>query len=191
MAKASLTLPTGTLVHIEGTPDEIRQLLQFYGGDRTPERKSRAAKKTPSGASARKASRTLNRSTKTESERDPVDITGIVNAAKACDEAEKIEKRILDRTSQIDRTLLALYVVHEHFEGGFGLSSGDVSRVTNELRVPVSTANASTTLSGAASKYVIGDKVRRPGQAVRYKLSRRGHQYMKGVINGKQDEGAA
>jgi hypothetical protein len=113
-----------------------------------------------------------------------------VNLTKTCDEAESIEAQILDRTSQVDRTLLPLYVVHEHLGNKFGLSSGDVSKITTDLGVPISTANASGTLSGTAAKYVMGDKVRKRGQAVRYKLSRRGVQYMKAVIAGKSDENA-
>lgn len=46
------------------------------------------------------------------------------------------------------------------------------------------TYNVSKTFAGAATKYVIGDTVRKNGQAVKYKLSRRGHAYLREVLTG-------
>ena len=111
----------------------------------------------------------------------------IIGATKQCDEAERIETQVLDRSSQVNRTLLPLYVVHEHFGNAFGLTSGDISKITSDLGVPISRPNVSTTLSGAASRYVVGDKVKRKGQAVAYKLSRRGLLYMKELLSGKSN----
>jgi hypothetical protein len=62
-----------------------------------------------------------------------------------------------------------------------------VKKITTELGIPISQPNASRTLSGTASKYVIGDKVRVKGQPVRYKLSRRGVKYMKEVLAGNSN----
>ena len=107
-----------------------------------------------------------------------------MNEVKSCDEAEAIETRILDKSSQVDRTLLPLYIVYEYFENKHALSSGDINRVTTQLSVPVSQPNASSTLSGTASKYVMGDIVRTKGSRVRYKLNRRGVKYLKSVISG-------
>ena len=189
MPKASLTLPNGTVVQIEGTTEEVRDLLQHYGSapshSAAPAAKTvrrRAPKPSGKGASPAKAA---DRS----ADAGP-DLSEIVNFAKNCDEAEDIERQILDRASQVDRTLLPLYLVHEHLENAFGLSSGEVSKVTTDLGVPVSQPNASKTLSGTAAKYVIGDRVRKKGQLVRYKLSRRGLQYMQSVISGGADENA-
>jgi hypothetical protein len=68
------------------------------------------------------------------------------------------------------------------------LSSGEISKITADLGVPVSQPNVSKTLSGTAAKYVMGDRVRKKGQPVRYKLSRRGLQYLQSVIRGKDSE---
>jgi hypothetical protein len=188
MPKASLTLPNGTVVQIEGTTEEVRDLLQHYGsapGHSAPPAKTvRRKPRRPSGkgASAPKAG--------DQSADTGPDLSEIVTLAKNCDEAEDIERQILDRASQVDRTLLPLYLVHEHLGNAFGLSSGEVSKITTDLGVPVSQPNASKTLSGTAAKYVIGDRVRRKGQLVRYKLSRRGLQYMQSVISGGADENA-
>jgi len=191
MAKASLKLANGTVVQIEGTTDEVQHLLQFYGS--SMRHSVQVANKPAARSGARKAEsgRTSSRHRADEVGDGAPNLSEIVNLAKNCDEAEAIERQILDRASQVDRTLLPLYIVHEHLGNAFGLSSGEVSKITTDLGVPVSQPNASRTLSGTGAKYVIGDKVRKKGQAVRYKLSRRGLRYLKTVTGGKVDENAS
>ena len=43
MAKATIELPNGTSVVIDGTPEEVRKLLEFYGGG-TPSTKGSTKK---------------------------------------------------------------------------------------------------------------------------------------------------
>lgn len=177
MAKATLTLGNGTTVAIDGTPEEVRQLLEFYAGPSKDERARPQGKQAPRKAQA-----------KASAQRDAPadaapDLSAIVNLIKECDEAEAIEKRILDRTSVIDRTLLPLYIVHQHLKAAGGLTSGDVNRITTDLGVPVRTSHASTALSVTAKGYVIADKIRRKGVPVRYLLSRRGVEYVKSVLS--------
>ena len=175
MPKASLTLENGTIVTIEGSTPEIHELLTFYGSA------SKAAsnhKPTPPVH--------LKAPVKGEGENDQVDLMAIVNYVKSCDEAENIETKILDQTDQLARVLLPMYMVYEHMNNAHGLTSGQISKVTVQLGVAVKLSNVSTTLSGAASKYVIGNIVRKNGQAVKYKLSRRGHAYLKQVITGRK-----
>jgi hypothetical protein len=181
MAKASLKLGNGTVVTLEGTPEEVKHLLELYSGDAAPSSASTASR-VHGVRKARSPSRSQDRS-KAKSDEKP-DLNQIVTLVKNCDEAEAIESQILDRTAQVDRTLLALYIVHEHLENAFGLTSGEVNKVTRDLGIPIAQPAASRTLSGTASKYVIGDKVKVKGQPVRYKLSRRGVQYMKEVLAG-------
>ena len=180
MAKASLKLPNGSLITLEGTPQEVKQLLELYGGKprRVPESESgdHAARKTKSRESGSRSS--------VDMDHENLDLNQIVTLAKDCEEAEAIEQQILDRTAQVDRTLLPLYIVHEYLNNAFGLTSGEVKKITTDLGIPISQPNASRTLSGTASKYVIGDKVKVKGQPVRYKLSRRGVKYMKEVLAG-------
>lgn len=180
MAKASLKLSNGTVVTLEGTPEEVKALLELYGGERqsVPKlvlRQGQHPKPQPRARSAKRDE------TKGDGN---LDLNAIVTLAKDCDEAEVIEEEILDSPAQVNRTLLPLYIVHEHLDNAFGLTSGEVTKVTTDLGIPISQPNASRTLSGTAAKYVIGDKVKIKGQAVRYKLSRRGIQYMKQVLAG-------
>jgi len=178
MAKASFTLPNGTTVHIEGSPDEVKALLGFYsvphpsgGTPASPGRTRHPGEKKPKSDKA--------------DTKSSADLTEIIAQIKTCDDAENIEKNILDRPSAVNRVLLPLYIVHKHLGNAFGLSSGEIAKITKDLGVPVAMANASRRLSGAAAKFVVGDRMRRRGRAVRYKLSRRGLQHMKTVIAGK------
>jgi len=181
MAKATLSLSNGTSVVIEGTPEEVHHLLTLYGGDsQQPAETSR--RNTHKRAVKKKTTRTETPAN------DRANLSDIVNLIKTCDEAEIIEEQVLDRTSQVNRILLPLYVVHEYLDNGFGLTSGDVSKITTDLGIPVSVSNASTTLSGTALRYVVGDSVRKRGRPVRYKLHRRGVQYIKSVLSGAENE---
>lgn len=180
MTKAHLTLLNGIVVQIEGTVEEVRGLLQFYASEHSGSKSDKSLSVEKRSARARSAEPGIGPVSGTAGP----NLSEIVNLAKNCDEAGNIEKQILDRSSQIDRALLPLYIVHEHLSNAFGLTSGDISKVTRDLRVFVDTPNVSGTLSGRASKYVIGDKVRKRGQAVHYRLSRRGLTYLQGVIGG-------
>jgi hypothetical protein len=115
------------------------------------------------------------------------DISRIINQIKNCDDAEIIEAKVLDKVGQVNRILLPLYIVHEYLDNTYSLTSGEIGQITTDLGIPVQQPNASRILSGTASKYVIGDKVRKKGQPVRYKLSRSGVQYFKEVLEGKED----
>ena len=187
MPKASIQLPDGTSVVIDGSPEEIARILELYGGSNKP------TENTNGGSFSSKR----NQSTKSQSKRkkktssdgeskelETIDLVGIIETIRNCDEAEAIETQILDKSGQVNRILLPLYIVHEYYGNSIGLTSGDVSKITTDLGVPVQTPNASRTLSGTASRYVIGDSVRKKGQPVRYKLSRRGVQFIKEVISG-------
>jgi hypothetical protein len=178
MPKASLTLANGTVVTIEGTAPEVHELLSFYGSATSKPANGQAHKPPAPPARQRPASPPED---KIGAE---VDLMAIVNYVKSCDEAESIEKHILDQTDQLARVLLPMYVVFEHMNNAYGLTSGQISKVTVQLGVPLKQPNVSKTLSGAAAKYIIGDTVRKNGQAVRYKLSRRGHAYVKEIIAG-------
>lgn len=181
MPKASFTLANGTLVTIDGTPAEVRSLLEFYGGK--PEKGKRAAQKPGAKAGRRKFA--------VEKKISPARIAHIVNQIKSCPDAEAIEKNILAKTHEANRVLLPLYVIHEYMGNAFGITTIEISKVTAELgaRVRVSRQAALRALvRSPASRYVLTDKARRRGIATRYTLDARGVQYMKTVIAGPHDE---
>ncbi len=182
MAKASIRLVGGTSVEIDGSPEEVSRILALYDGNRTgstPKQLRRTKAPTPKSIDAPVPASDIGTSP---------DLPEIVNLIKSCDEAEAIDAKILDKANQLGRILLPLYIVHDHLGDAYGLTSGEINQITKELGIPISRSNASTTLSGVASRYVVGDKIRRKGQAVRYKISRRGIQYLKGVLAGAADK---
>ena len=185
MAKASLKLSNGTHVEIEGTAEEVHKLLNLYShAESDPELTSpkpgrkRSAKQSPGPIKSKKQA--------TENGHG-VDLAKIVHEIKDGGQADKIADHILDKVSLVNRVLLPLYIVHEHLGNKWGMTSGDISKITTDLGVRVSQPNASGYLSGSAKRYVIGDKVRRKGEAVRYKLSRKGLLYMKSVLKGTKN----
>lgn len=178
MPKANFVLPNGTTVNVEGSVADIQELLANYGGH-SSDVNSRFRKKP-----------TVKPHTARESQPQETNdyITKIVNEIKQCNEAEKIEKNILDCSSRVDKILLPLYIVHKYMDNSIGLQSGEISKISRQLGIPVSQPNASMALSGVASRYVMGDKVRKGKTAVKYKLNRRGIKYIQSVIEGKTDE---
>lgn len=174
MAKATLSLPMGGTVTIDGSATEIQQFLDKYGAGAT---------------SASHATRTQTKTVTQIEVDDKIDLNEVVNLIKSCDEAEAIEKHVLDAVSVVNRTLLPLYIVHEHMDMKAGLSSGDIEAVTRDLGVRVKASNASTSLAKEASKYVDGDKVRRKGRAVRYRLNRRGVKYFQDLLSPPPKKG--
>ena len=82
---------------------------------------------------------------------------------------------------------MPIYICNKYIDQKQTLTSGDIFKVLGDLGVKIFRQNVVNTLSGSASKYVIGDKVRKKGQAVHYKLSRRGEKYLEAVIENKDD----
>lgn len=177
MAKATFKLPNGTIVNIDGSPDEIHQLLVLYRGSTRP---------TVEKETQRTAERRQKQSQKAIT-KAPVDhITQIVNLIKECNEAASIEENILDRTSVVNRVLLPLYIVHEYMNNDIWLQSGDISKITKELGVHIFQPNVSRTLTETASRYVTADRTRKGKRVIKYKLNRRGVNYLKGVLQGQK-----
>lgn len=175
MVKASLELSNGTKVIIEGNTQEVNQLLSFYGDYKLKDKKENE-----------KASKRIGQKKLKKKDKDVFDLAEIVNLVKECDEADVFESEILDRTSQVDRALLPLYIVHEYLKNKVGLTTGEISTINSELGIPISVSNVSHTFKGSAKGYVISDAIRKRGRRVRYKLSRRGLKHLKTILRGAQ-----
>lgn len=176
MAKATIRRRDGAIVTLEGSPEELKRLLTLdeHPGEQFTGQPSAKVKKD--------AERTIPK----DEEKDAPDLTAIVNLIKTCKEAAAIEKNILDRTSQVDRTLLPLYINHVYMNDKYRLTTGDISKILSDLNIRITQPNASTTFKGVASKYILGDTRRIRGVPGHYKLSHRGAAYLKEVISGKK-----
>src|SRR6266581_2552374 len=144
MAKATLKLGSGSVVTIEGTADEVHELLTLYGG---------RAKASPMGPKAEAPRSVKDNSAGQDGLEDR--ISDVVNRIKSCDEAEEIENQVLDKSDIANRCLLPLYIIHEQLDNKFGLTTGQISAVTKELGVFVHSTNVSRALTGSASKFVL------------------------------------
>jgi hypothetical protein len=112
----------------------------------------------------------------------PDPVLAIVNTIKSCEEAERIETEILNKGGVPGRVLLPFYICYKYFSDQ-RLTTGDVEKITSELRVKVKTSNVSRAISGPLQKYLEGDSTRVRGKAVRYKLNRKGTKYFEALIN--------
>ena len=111
MAKASLELPDGTQVTVEGTVDEVARLLEVYSHNQRSVRKKSAS---------RKSKTTRNKKTASSISGDPaeegLDLAELVGLIKQCDEAEAIEQHVLDQSVRVDRVLMPLYVADKYID---------------------------------------------------------------------------
>jgi len=119
-------------------------------------------------------------------EKKKVDATvSIVNKIKDCDEFEKIEKEVLDKSSISNRVLLPFYICYKYFPQQ-GLTTGDVEKITEQLGVRVKTPNVSNAITGSLWKFLAGDSSRKKGKVVVYKLNRKGAKYFESVLELKE-----
>ncbi len=177
MAKASLTLPDGTRVIVEGSPEEIQKIISLH----------RPASSEVEQTKPRIKGRIRKKKEKV-SEKGEVDLQSLVNTTKSSKEFDQIETNILDRSSVVDRLLLPLYIAHEYVSEQLALTSGEIAKFLSQFGVHIAQPNIAKNLSSTASRYVIGDTIREKGKPVRYRISRKGLAYMKTVIKGKSDE---
>lgn len=175
MATSKIVLPNGTIITIDGKPEEIKTVLSFY---------NHSSKEIEPTKKKRNNSAKQRQSIKVSDDSGTDAVMEIVTSIKESDDAENIETNVLDRPSQIDRILLPLYINQKYLENRHFLTTGEIAKVLAELGVPISVPNVSNGMTTSASKYVVGDKARKKGQAVKYKLSRRGFQYMSAVVGG-------
>lgn len=111
----------------------------------------------------------------------------IVNKIKNCEEADKIEEKILDKVSVPGRVLLPFYICYKYFPQR-GLTTGDVARITSELRIGIKTPNVSKAITDSLQKYLEGNSTRVKGKAVVYKLNRKGAKYFESLLNANEEK---
>jgi len=141
MPKATLTLKSGATVTIEGSTSEVHKLLELHDGQ-VSTKPSR-----PEGPRRKEAEETAQ-------PRDP--IPDIVNLIRSCDDAERIEKQILDKPNVVNRCLLPLYIIHQQLHNSFGLTTGQIGTITKELGVPIAQSNVAHAIAASAGRFVMG-----------------------------------
>jgi len=172
MPKANMNLPDGTKIVIEGTVGEIQKII------------ATRYTQQPLIAQNSKNGHVRKQKPVATSSGEKKDLREIVNAIKNDSDFEKIEENILDKKSQVDRVLLPLYISHKQFGNSCELTSGEVSKILRDLNIQITQPNVAITFSRGASKYVIGNKLRKRGSKVYYRISRSGERHLASVIKG-------
>lgn len=175
MPKTTFSLKDGTKVTIEGTSHEVTQLLDYYAS-RADRSVSDKPHKLPTEKAATSSEKPLE---KTEY------LQEIVKKVKSCKEAKAIESQILDSTSEVNRAILPLYIIYVYFDNGTGLTTTQISQITADLGIRISRQNVLRAVKFTGSRYIMA--VKSKGASPRYKLNRRGVQYLKSVISGNAD----
>lgn len=106
----------------------------------------------------------------------------IVNKIKNCSESEKIDSQILAKNAVKGRILLPYYICFKYFQEQ-GLTTGDIEKITSELRVRIKTPNVSNYITKSLWKYLDGDTSRVKGKTVVYKLNRKGATHFESILN--------
>ena len=153
--------------------NEIKRLaeegLATLSGDHAPKRKQISEKKNKkSGAFS-----------------DPILL--IVNKIKDCEESEKIDAQVLNKISLPARVLLPFYICYKYFPEQ-GLTTGDIEKITSQLRVRVKVPNVSKAVASSLQKYLAGDSIRGRGKTSRYKLNLKGAKYFESLLNPNEKE---
>jgi len=102
MPKVDIILPNGTKVAVEGSLEEIKDIMEHS------DRMAGGVKRAPPRAPAAKPA-------EVNGDDSTPDIAAIVAKIKDCDEAEVIETRVLDQKDVLNRVLLCLWVVNRDF----------------------------------------------------------------------------
>src|SRR5688572_3591500 len=119
--KANICLPDGTKIELDGTLDELQKLtehLHSRGAGAQP-LKQPAYTPPPAGRPADQAEGGGG-------DEEP-DVARIVAIIRDCDEAEVIERKVLDKRDVLNRVLLCLWIVNKYVSPTMGLTSGDVA----------------------------------------------------------------
>ena len=179
MAEAKIKLPNGTEVAVIGSPEEIAKVVSLYN-----ETNSTPAPKAETRPNQRTQGFTEH-SVDAENQ-PPIDLAAIVNTINDCDEADLIERIVLDESDVVNRILMCLYINEKYFGSKPPMTTGDISKILKQLGVPVATANVSIAISRKANSYVMYDGVRTKGSVIRYSINRRGFQYFERLLSGSE-----
>lgn len=106
----------------------------------------------------------------------------IVNKIKSCDETDKIESCILDKNGMQAKILLPYYICFKYFQDQ-SLTTGDIEKITSELRTKIKTSNVSSAIANGLQKYLHADSIRKKGKPIKYTLNRKGAKYFESLLN--------
>jgi hypothetical protein len=111
-------------------------------------------------------------------------IREIVKQVRTIDDAQRIERYILDSTNQVNRALLPLFIVQKYMNDEFALSAAEIAEVTKLLNVPMKQENVSKALRNGGAKFTTIE-----GETPKtFKLIRRGVQLIESLLIPKSQD---
>lgn len=111
-------------------------------------------------------------------------IREIVKQVRTIDDAQRIERYILDSTNQVNRALLPLFIVQKYMNDEFALSAAEIAEVTKLLKVPMKPENVSKALRNGGAKFTTIE-----GEILKtFKLIRRGVQHIESLLIPKSQD---
>ncbi len=112
-----------------------------------------------------------------------IDYAAVANAVHESDKTEDIQKNVLDKRDSLGRILTAFHFAHE--TGNEHLTTGDIEKITDQLRVKISKSNVSHCMA-TNRRYFSAGTTRRRGAKVPYKLNRQGELAYKRCLAGQK-----
>lgn len=109
----------------------------------------------------------------------------IVNKIGDCDEADAIQKMVLDNRNTEGKVLLSFYVSHKYFKNEW-LTRVDIEKITSDLGVKIDRRNVSNYLRDFR-KYLESGVAPSKGQSTPYRLNRNGAKRFEEIINAKEN----
>jgi hypothetical protein len=107
----------------------------------------------------------------------------IIASVNDADNYDHIARCVLDRADRTARILMCYYFAHQH-QTDPAMTTTDVERITSQLGVKIAQPNVAKVIRQGAGTYLTADRVRRRGQAVRYKINRRGIAAFEEIVAG-------
>lgn len=111
---------------------------------------------------------------------DSVDIVSIVNAINDSDQHSIIEQKILKKSNQLNRILLAFYFTTQ-VNSSLSITTGDVEKITHQLGIRIKSNNVSRTIK-ENPKYFAADTVRKQGAVMKFKINRKGIEQFESIM---------
>lgn len=127
----------------------------------------------------------LKKTSDAESDSSSDMILSITNKIGECEEDDKIQNEVLDKTDMEGKILLCFYISHKYFKNAW-LTTGDIEKITSGLGTKITAGNTSNKITGGLRKYLESGTVRKKGQPTPYRLNRGGAKRFEEIIYTKK-----
>lgn len=161
------------------TEDEEEEEAVVEQAPEAPPRKKRKRRR-------RTTTRKVSRKKKTKApeatqEEGAIDPKRVAEAIKSSDHFKTIQKKILDKSNQLNRILLSFYFAEQLFNGK-GLTTGDVEGITDALGVGIKSTNVSSQLKKHEALFNSRGE-RKRGSVVHYTLNKDGKERFEKLLS--------